>query len=123
MFERTGWVIVENSNGSVYHGISGTSSKDVREKYFEKFGVKFVPGNGLSVVNYDLSHFVKASYHGRAKYDWPKHDAVLMLCRSYQEYFDSMIEMGITPARKSTVQVRRSTFRTAGFKVSSWRRW
>jgi len=116
------WKLIENRK-PVKPVFRGRSRREIIEQYEEKFGIRFMPGNGYSIVNDDLAHFERATYSGTAKYDWPKHDRILVKCRNYNEYCHAMIVSGLDPAPKGTVQTRRSTFRTAGFKVSSWRKW
>jgi len=116
------WKLIKNTapNKPLFRG---RARRDVAEKYEEKFGIRFLPGNGYSIINDDLAHFEPQKYKGRARYDWPKHDRILVVCRDYNQYAHAMIASGLDPAPKGTVQSRRSIFRTAGFKVSSWRRW
>lgn len=120
MMNTVPWRIIKNSSGQTM--IRGRTKREAVEKFEQRFGIDFCLGSGYAAINDDLSHFERKKYSGAAKYDWPVHDRLLVKCRDYDEYRLAMIVSGVDPAPKGTVQGRRSTFRTAGFKVSSWRR-
>lgn len=121
MLQQAPWKVIENRTGKTI--VRGTSRFQAQDQFEQKFGITFCMGNGFSIINDDLAHFEPNKYSGGAKYDWPRHDRILVKCRDYDEYRRAMIVSGVDPAPKGTVQGRRSTFRTAGFRVSSWRRW